>query len=155
MTEPEELEEDLFADLYDGDDVPAKAEPITEPDYTEPAQPSAPITYPPFPYNEAQQPDPSHINDLPAKDEPMYGNGTDGDTGPAWNQAQVGSNNYNEGPVDHEPAPIGIKEDGNRSTSIPLPHTKGVLYNEDPRNKEASLLNDESHGVDIGQGLQM
>jgi len=43
----------------------------------------------------------------------MYGNGQNGDTGSAWNAGQGGhTNQYNDGAMNHEPPPIGIKEDG-------------------------------------------
>ena len=43
----------------------------------------------------------------------MYGNGQNGDGGHAWNGTNGGQpNHYNNGGMDHEPAQIGIKEDG-------------------------------------------
>ncbi|KAK4693506.1 hypothetical protein P7C71_g3903, partial [Lecanoromycetidae sp. Uapishka_2] len=113
MTEPEELEEDLFADLYDGDDAPAKPDPPAQQEAApEPTQIPAPIEYAPFPENDTQQPKTESSSDT-VKHEAMYGNGQSGDTGLAWNGGQGGpSNQYNDGAMNHEPPPIGIKEDG-------------------------------------------
>ena len=45
----------------------------------------------------------------------MYGNGRNGDDGTSWNAGQANGGNlhqYNDAAMEHEPAPIGIKEDG-------------------------------------------
>ncbi|KAI9756014.1 MAG: H(+)-transporting V0 sector ATPase subunit d [Chaenotheca gracillima] len=45
MTEPEDLDEDLFADLYDGDEIPAKpSQQTTAPEELETSPPAAPPT---------------------------------------------------------------------------------------------------------------
>ena len=52
---------------------------------------------------------------VPLKDEPMYGNDHSGDTAPSWNAGQANGGNahqYNDAVMEQEPAPIGIKEDG-------------------------------------------
>lgn len=51
----------------------------------------------------------------PVKDEPMYGNGQNEDTGQGWNVEQINGGHhgqYNDTHMEHELPPIGIKEDG-------------------------------------------
>ena len=51
----------------------------------------------------------------PVKDEAIYGNDQNGDSGPSWNAGQSNggsAHQYNDAVMEQEPAPIGIKEDG-------------------------------------------
>ncbi|MDI1489952.1 MAG: hypothetical protein OHK93_001151 [Ramalina farinacea] len=112
MTEPEELEDDLFADLYDGDDAAPKVEPISDQGFDpEPAQAPSPDTSA-APIPTAQPPE---IKEEAPRDEDMGGNGVNGDVGGGWD----GNRDHNGGPnhsivppVEEESRPIGIKEDG-------------------------------------------
>ncbi|KAF6228410.1 hypothetical protein HO133_008140 [Letharia lupina] len=115
MTEPEELDEDLFADLYDADDAAAKPEALVQDIQREPIQASAPSDTGAFTSDANPEPKDEESGSAPIKDEPMYGNGHNGDTGPSWNAGQANGGNahqYNDAAMEQEPAPIGIKEDG-------------------------------------------
>ncbi|KAF6238917.1 hypothetical protein HO173_002789 [Letharia columbiana] len=115
MTEPEELDEDLFADLYDADDAAAKPEALVQDIQPEPIQASAPSDTGAFTSDANPEPKDEESGSAPIKDEPMYGNGHNGDTGPSWNAGQANGGNahqYNDAAMEQEPAPIGIKEDG-------------------------------------------
>ena len=94
---------------YDGDDAPAKPEASVQHDYQpEPVEASAPETS-----GVTQEPKVEYSTDPNSKDEPMYGNGQNGDVGHSWNGANGGhSHQYNNTGMDHEPSQIGIKEDG-------------------------------------------
>jgi len=137
MTEPEELEEDLFADLYvdylglakfwdykktvqftdhtsiryDGDDGVAKLEASQAEPTFQPALEQAPDPAPSG-ASEVSKKEPDHT-DTAIKDEHMYGNGQNGDIGLTWNGGPIndGAGQYN-GHMDEERRGIGIKEDG-------------------------------------------
>lgn len=115
MTEPEELEEDLFADLYDADETVAKPEPSIQDFQPEPIQAPAPNDNGAFTSDAKQELKDEESGSAPVRDEPMYGNGRNGDDGPSWNAGQANGGNthqYNDAAMEQEPAPIGIKEDG-------------------------------------------
>ncbi|CAF9936789.1 hypothetical protein IMSHALPRED_010895 [Imshaugia aleurites] len=115
MTEPEELEEDLFADLYDADETAAKPEPSVQDLQPEPIQAPAPTDNGTTTSTARQEPKDEEPGTLTVKDEPVYGNGYNGDNGPSWNVGQANGGNahqYNDAAMEQEPAPIGIKEDG-------------------------------------------
>lgn len=97
---------------YDGDEAPTKPELPHQNAVAEPVQVPASTEYASFPSNDTQQAKPEPSDGIPVKDEPMYGNGQNGDSGPAWNTGHGGQNQYNDGAMNHEPPPIGIKEDG-------------------------------------------
>ncbi|KAL9137196.1 MAG: hypothetical protein Q9175_001590 [Cornicularia normoerica] len=115
MTEPEELEEDLFADLYDADDTAAKPEPSVQDFQPEPVQAPGPNDNGASTSDANQEPKDEESGGASVKEEPTYGNGHNGDTGPSWNAGQASggnANQYNDAVMEQEPAPIGIKEDG-------------------------------------------
>lgn len=98
---------------YDGDDAPAKEEATAQPDFAlEPVEAPAPTE------NELGTINTNDFNnhtEAAAKDEPMYGNGQNGDAGQAWNGGQIQeghTNQYSEAQMEHDLPPIGIKEDG-------------------------------------------
>ncbi|EON65564.1 hypothetical protein W97_04802 [Coniosporium apollinis CBS 100218] len=110
MTEPEEHDEDLFADLYEGDDTPAKpvqpAAPAAQP-LVEPAEP-VPSAPPAVKHEEPPQPEEGTQNgqhDYYPKHEQsdVHMNGGWGD----GNAHHAGGGSY-----DDNYGPIGIKEDG-------------------------------------------
>ncbi|KAF2457460.1 hypothetical protein BDY21DRAFT_26565 [Lineolata rhizophorae] len=115
MTDPEDIEEDLFADLYDGDDSASK--PATAPAPAAP-EPSAPPTHSP------SVPD-APIQHMDGFETPANGAGAasapafNGDSmtqsskrDTSWMQGQ----DYDPGKMaieqDENYGPIGIKEDG-------------------------------------------
>jgi len=116
MTEPEELDEDLFADLYDQDEVAAK------PASTIKAEAPIEIAGPPDPGDSGTTADQA-IQDI--KEEPGTEaftshqnnqiNGTSGDTGPHWQDEHTMSGNghdYDDTVGEPEQHGTGIKEDG-------------------------------------------
>ncbi|KAF2011929.1 hypothetical protein BU24DRAFT_412477 [Aaosphaeria arxii CBS 175.79] len=119
MTEPEELDEDLFADLYEGDDTPAKPAqpaqpaPAAKPQEPEPVQPE-PVNAP------TQQPVAQEVNvaDSRGWEQPnAAGNHGDANMGNgAWNGNGAGNGNQSfdqaAGDQDDNYGPINVKEDG-------------------------------------------
>lgn len=106
---------DTLCDRYDADDTAAKPEPSVQDFQPEPVQVPAPNDNSIATSNTNQEPKEEEPGIAAVKDEPMYGNGHDGDTAPAWNSGQANGGNahqYNDAVMEHEPAPIGIKEDG-------------------------------------------
>ncbi|KAL8930821.1 MAG: hypothetical protein Q9208_000362 [Pyrenodesmia sp. 3 TL-2023] len=114
MTEPEELDEDLFADLYDADEPAAPAPPATQPiPAPEPVEAPAPVSTGPSP-NETEQhsnidgstimPDANHDNN--------YTNGPDerDDSRERWDNNGRGSRM--DVAAEQDSSGIGIKEDG-------------------------------------------
>ncbi|KAL8690862.1 MAG: hypothetical protein Q9218_003793 [Villophora microphyllina] len=110
MTEPEELDEDLFADLYDADEPaattvpPAQSAPEPEPEPSEPA----PLA--------ADAPPPNDIGQDGNYDSSAYM--TDQNQN-GYNNGQDDRENYNDGRgsrmdvvAEQESGGIGIKEDG-------------------------------------------
>ncbi|KAF2495030.1 hypothetical protein BU16DRAFT_378457 [Lophium mytilinum] len=106
MAEPEELEDDLFADLYEGDDVPTQPTEASRaaPEYTAPKEEEF------EPVEEPMQ-DMSHTNGMNGtlmkvedNDERMQG---------GWDANQ----HYDGGPVENDDnyGPVGIKEDGGKT----------------------------------------
>ena len=96
-------------DSYDGDDAPAKIEePAVLPD-------PVPVAPPPIESSTGDN-DTSHDPGPQIKDEDMYDNGQNGDTGSGWNGAPSNDGQdgqFNNGLVlEEEPPRIGIKEDG-------------------------------------------
>ena len=91
-----------------------KPEPHTQQELVpEPAEAPAPTEYAPTSHDTTQETKIEPAIDTTVKDEHMYGNGQNGDVGNAWSGANGGpSNQYNNTGMDHEPAQIGIKEDG-------------------------------------------
>ena len=100
-----------------------KPEPLVQDFPPEPIEVPAPLPAPApalvdnsaFTSNVIQEPKDEDSDSVPVKDEPMYGNGLNGDTGPSWNVGQANggiANQYNDAAMEQEPAPIGIKEDG-------------------------------------------
>ncbi|KAL9103311.1 MAG: hypothetical protein Q9163_001653 [Psora crenata] len=107
MTEPEELDDDLFADLYDGDDTAPKAEPSPDQGF----QPEPTQAPPPAEGPVVQDPTATDGN---VTGDHMDSKGLDGSTGGGWSgfQGNGGTpNNFQNAPMD-ESRPIGIKEDG-------------------------------------------
>ena len=81
----------------------------------EPIQAPAPNDNGAFTNDVKQEPKYEESGSVPVKDEPIYGNDHNGDTGPPWNAGQANGGNthqYNDAVMEQEPAPIGIKEDG-------------------------------------------
>ncbi|MCJ1249275.1 hypothetical protein MMC30_006498 [Trapelia coarctata] len=116
MTEPEELDEDLFADLYDQDEVPAKPETSMKVE---------------APSETVDVPDPGGngtITDQAMQDvkqeptlnvpEPQHNNNNsmlNGDVGSAWQDGHdVGrnGNHYDDSAAEPDSHGTGIKEDG-------------------------------------------
>jgi len=113
MTEPEDLEEDLFADLYDGDETTAPA-PVAAPS-------SAPVPTQPRPTSTDQNATEASAftdePDTPYKPLPFEsdgGNQTHGANGQHGNQMSSYDHTHNGDDVnmDNEPFGSGIKEDG-------------------------------------------
>ena len=106
---------------YDADDTAVKTEPLVQDFQPEPIPVRAPAPAPAPDDNSAftsyanQEPKDEDSDSVPVKDEPMYGNSHNGDTGLSWNVGQANggiANQYNDATMEQEPAPIGIKEDG-------------------------------------------
>ena len=107
---------DILSCSYDADDTAIKPEPSLQDFQPEPPlQAPAPNHNTSFLSDVNQKPKEEDIGTVPIKDEPMYGNGQNGDTGPSWNVGLANGGNthqYNDAVMEQEPAPIGIKEDG-------------------------------------------
>ncbi|KAF2083744.1 hypothetical protein K490DRAFT_60202 [Saccharata proteae CBS 121410] len=110
MAEPEALDEDLFADLYDGDEAPAKsAQPAAQPVKSEqtssdaPAAPSAPVKTEPM--SDAA----NGSNGNQDGDVQMNGNWKNEDHSNDYGNAAAATPNN-----DDNYGPIGIKEDGGK-----------------------------------------
>ncbi|KAL8772145.1 MAG: hypothetical protein Q9209_002580 [Squamulea sp. 1 TL-2023] len=111
MTEPEELDEDLFADLYDAEEPTTTVEP--------PIQPKAdpePVQSPPSNFAE---PPPVDVKEEDNNDGSMnmvdpnhniYTNGQDDRESPRWDSNGRGSRM--DVAVEQDSGSIGIKEDG-------------------------------------------
>ncbi|OCL15111.1 hypothetical protein AOQ84DRAFT_358313 [Glonium stellatum] len=113
MTEPEDLDEDLFADLYEGDEVSSKPAP----------QSTTTIKPEPIPSDPVKQEAPEPISEAPLDLTQNRSNGMNGATtknedndvkmnGASW-EGSAGQH-YDGGPVENDDnyGPIGIKEDG-------------------------------------------
>ena len=106
---------DISCNSYDADDTAAKPEPSVQDFQPEPIQVPAPNDNSTFTSNTYQEPKDEDTGSALVKDEPMYGNGNNGDSGPSWNAGQMNggiAHQYNDTAMEPEPAPIGIKEDG-------------------------------------------
>ena len=106
---------DSILHSYDADETAAKPEPPVQDFQPEPVQTPAPKENGAFTSDANQVPKDEESGNLPVKEEPMYGNGQNGDTVSSWNagQANGGSaHQYSDTVMEQEPAPIGIKEDG-------------------------------------------
>ena len=115
MTYPLYYIPDTFLNRYDADDTAVKLEPSVQDFPPEPVQIPAPNNTSAFTSGPKQEPNDEELGNIPVKDEPMYGNGQNGDTGPSWSAGQANGGNahqYNDAAMEQEPAPIGIKEDG-------------------------------------------
>ncbi|KAF2478220.1 uncharacterized protein BDR25DRAFT_309018 [Lindgomyces ingoldianus] len=109
MTDPEELDEDLFADLYEGDEAPSKptqSAPVAKSELPEPAK-------------AAEEPAPSTASngvgggDNSAMKQEAASEGGDYDmNGGGWNANA--SQSYDHAPADDDDnyGPINVKEDG-------------------------------------------
>jgi len=100
MAEPENFEEDLFADLYDGDDNTSKPATTAPEVQAEPEAPTQIQTEETAPAEEAEQNGDG--------DQHMY-NGEDEDDDIDFN---LGNDNGYDAPATHEAHGPGIKEDG-------------------------------------------
>jgi len=103
MADPEELEDDLFADLYEGDDVPSK--------------PAAPSSAPPEPAVSDIYQHHEPVEETISESNGMNGNQIkheemDDRMQGGWDGA--GNQHYDGGPVENDDnyGPVGIKEDG-------------------------------------------
>ncbi|KAL8947767.1 MAG: hypothetical protein Q9222_005988 [Ikaeria aurantiellina] len=114
MTEPEELDEDLFADLYDADE-PAPTSSVAAP--VQPTTQSKPVE--PVPPPEVDVPPPSDadaLNDNQDSFEPAdsqynpYTNGQDDHENIRWDNDGRGSRM--DVAVEQDTGGVGIKEDG-------------------------------------------
>lgn len=98
---------------YDGDDAPAKYDVAAQPDFA-----PEPVEAVPPPQNESagnEAPSLDAPNEAPVKEEPMFGNGQNGNTGSSWNNEHFNGNHagqYNDAQMEQDLPPIGIKEDG-------------------------------------------
>ncbi|OCK76408.1 hypothetical protein K432DRAFT_306425 [Lepidopterella palustris CBS 459.81] len=112
MGEPEELDEDLFADLYEGDEVPSK-----------PLQPPTTVKHEEISSDAINSEVPEPVLEMSTEPSHNHSNGTngavvkgdDGDVkmkGNGWDSAP--NQHYDGGPVENDDnyGPIGIKEDG-------------------------------------------
>ncbi|KAI9883306.1 MAG: hypothetical protein M1823_004928 [Watsoniomyces obsoletus] len=120
MTEPEDLEEDLFADLYEGDEEAADPAPSAAPNTEQlPTDASnvAPISS--TPGNPTQEEfNTTDYGDTTMQEEPRNGdmndpvgaNGQQDGSADDWGNGQATSHETNA--VEQEPQAIGIKEDG-------------------------------------------
>ncbi|TKA65982.1 hypothetical protein B0A49_07160 [Cryomyces minteri] len=112
MTEPEELDEDFFADLYEGDDNTAKsAESAPEPIKTEQEAPKPVPSQVPSANGattDVKAEEPTAMQDVKHENnDQAWNNGASGNSGPAYDNTQVHS--YVD---DDDYRPVGIKEDG-------------------------------------------
>ncbi|KAL8806801.1 MAG: hypothetical protein Q9223_005640 [Gallowayella weberi] len=113
MTEPEELDEDLFADLYDADEptATATAAPVTQPKPDlEPAEPAPPVLADP-PTVDVKDEDTGggHVN-VAEQSQGAYANGEDDREQSRWDNNGRGSRM--DVAVEQDSGAIGIKEDG-------------------------------------------
>ncbi|KAH7118736.1 RNA-binding protein [Dendryphion nanum] len=117
MADPEELDEDLFADLYEGDDTPAKptqpALPATKIEEAVPAR--VPSQLPAhIPSLSEQAPEVAHGGEYAATGTPQTGAGDMVMDGSGWNSNGNGDQSYDQGAGENEDnyGPINVKEDG-------------------------------------------
>ncbi|KAI9769529.1 MAG: hypothetical protein M1840_004006 [Geoglossum simile] len=127
MTEPEDLDEDLFADLYEGDDNATKPQQDTKTPVFDNVVSSQPVSS--HANSAAAASDPrlsqQNVQEPPAEqpktdqeepyipieiDQPMYGNVQNGENSNTWEDGHM--NDYGDGGVEHETHGTGIKEDG-------------------------------------------
>ncbi|KAL1646319.1 hypothetical protein SLS58_003276 [Diplodia intermedia] len=102
MAEPEELDEDLFADLYENDEAPSK-----------PAHSSAPAAQPvPSAPEPAQVPIPTIEHHQGFHQNGGAGGAGDGDVNMNGGDHQAGHHDHSSGHGHEQPSGIGIKEDG-------------------------------------------
>ncbi|KAL9009675.1 MAG: hypothetical protein Q9173_005321 [Seirophora scorigena] len=110
MTEPEELDEDLFADLYDADEpaasAPAQAQSIPA---QEPLEATVPIPTGPPPDN-AQEDANNEGSFSMAENQNDHPNGLDERDDPKWDNGGRGSRM--DVAAEQDSGGIGIKEDG-------------------------------------------
>ncbi|KAL8857134.1 MAG: hypothetical protein Q9178_006310 [Gyalolechia marmorata] len=120
MTEPEELDEDLFADLYDADEPTSIAVP--------PAQPKPdPVSVEPGPSDVAEPPaldvkeEDHHDGSMNMTDPNQngYTNGQDDRENSRWDNNGRGSRM--DVAVEQDSGSLGIKEDGITVVGIPTP----------------------------------
>ncbi|KAK8183694.1 uncharacterized protein BKA78DRAFT_299712 [Phyllosticta capitalensis] len=108
MAEPDELDEDLFADLYDNEDVQAKS--------TQPAAPAAQSEPVQEPSQPAQPPTPAVNQEQQAADHDVSGSfagaGDVGDSKMENDESEAFHYNNGQSSGNGFPRPIGIKEDG-------------------------------------------
>ncbi|KAI4151010.1 MAG: hypothetical protein LQ340_003745 [Diploschistes diacapsis] len=111
MTEPEEIDEDLFADLYEGDE-PTKTTESINPLPEKYAEPAAPPIADPEPFNESVMPDAPPDTGPPPDEEVIRSQlpENDGYTGHGWNDNA--SPSRRDSIADNDTHGIGIKEDG-------------------------------------------
>ena len=106
---------DAVLHSYDADETAVKPEPLVQDFQPEPIQAPAPADNGGATSDTNQRVKDEEAGSVPVKDEPMYGNGHNGDTGLSWNAGQANGGNthlYNDAAMEQDPAPIGIKEDG-------------------------------------------
>ena len=106
---------DISFHSYDADDTTVKPEPPVQDFQPELVQAPAPSYNNTFTSDAKQEPKDEEAGSVPVKDEPMYGNGLNGDVGSPWYVGQANGGNthqYNDASMEQDPAPIGIKEDG-------------------------------------------
>ncbi|KAL8657532.1 MAG: hypothetical protein Q9226_001827 [Calogaya cf. arnoldii] len=114
MTEPEELDEDLFADLYDADEPATTAAPAVQvkPD-PEPVEP-APSNFAEMPPGNVKEEDNTNNNDesmnMLDSNQHVYTNGQDDRETARWDNNGRGSRM--DVAVEQDSGSIGIKEDG-------------------------------------------
>ncbi|KAL8754628.1 MAG: hypothetical protein Q9199_004212 [Rusavskia elegans] len=112
MTEPEELDEDLFADLYDADEPTTTAAPPVQPKpEPEPVEP-APSNFPNIPPVDVKEEDNSNNDsmNMPDPNQNGYTNGQDDRETSRWDNNGRGSRM--DVAVEQDSGSIGIKEDG-------------------------------------------
>ncbi|KAL8704008.1 MAG: hypothetical protein Q9201_002813 [Fulgogasparrea decipioides] len=111
MTEPEELDEDLFADLYDADEPSTTSVPQAQPSQVPSPVEAAPPVTPGPPPNETGQ-DSNNDNSITVTDhnQSTYANGQDDRENSRWDNDGRGSRM--DVAVEQDSGAIGIKEDG-------------------------------------------
>ncbi|KAL9579093.1 MAG: hypothetical protein Q9212_005307 [Teloschistes hypoglaucus] len=119
MTEPEELDEDLFADLYDADEPTAAAAPPAQPaPEPEPAEPTSLATDAPPIYENGQDGNPDSSTYMTDQNQNAFTDGQEDKDNSRWDNDGRGSRM--DVVVEQDSGGIGIKEDGS-SLSMMLP----------------------------------
>ncbi|KAL8964944.1 MAG: hypothetical protein Q9183_004124 [Haloplaca sp. 2 TL-2023] len=110
MTEPEELDEDLFADLYDADEPASTAAPPAQPVVApEPVESATPVTTVP-PVNDFGDESNNNAVQPVDHDQAALANGQDEREEPGWENGGRGSRM--DVAVEQDNGGVGIKEDG-------------------------------------------